>query len=169
VENAKVWTLVNILIYNIPVQYRLLVMSVANVFWQSVVSKIASREVVLENASAESLGIHTEAAASFGNNTSAGNFVDREVVFESIGGAGAGVGADIASMASSVVVVGVADEYAGSVEQGLLGNTMESIELAAPGPREMTGGGELPAWVFQQTTTGTGTGGIVMGIGDYII
>jgi hypothetical protein len=29
----KVWTLVNI-IYNIPVQYRLLVMSVANVFWQ---------------------------------------------------------------------------------------------------------------------------------------
>jgi hypothetical protein len=45
VQNAKVWTLVNILIYNIPVQYRLLVMSVANVFWQSVVSKITSEEI----------------------------------------------------------------------------------------------------------------------------
>jgi hypothetical protein len=57
VENAKVWTLVNILIYNIPVQYRLLVMSVANVFWQAIVSKITSAEIVLENASAESLGM----------------------------------------------------------------------------------------------------------------
>jgi hypothetical protein len=57
VENAKVWTLVNILIYNIPVQYRLLVMSVANVFWQAIVSKITSAEIVLKNASAESLGM----------------------------------------------------------------------------------------------------------------
>jgi hypothetical protein len=134
VENAKVWTLVNILIYNIPVQYRLLVMSVANVFWQSVVSKIASRDVVLENAHGtdESLGIHMiKDAASFDNNTSASVVVDREAVFDIISGVVDSAGEAIVSMASSVVVVDVVDvvaggaggagDYADSVEQGLLG------------------------------------------------
>jgi hypothetical protein len=41
----KLWTPVNILIYNSPLQYRVLLMSTADVFWQSIVSAIASREV----------------------------------------------------------------------------------------------------------------------------
>jgi hypothetical protein len=57
IENAKVWTLVSILIYNIPVQYRLLLMSVANVFWQTIVSRITGQEDFLENAGAKSLSI----------------------------------------------------------------------------------------------------------------
>jgi hypothetical protein len=156
VENAKVWTLVNILIYNIPVQYRLLVMSVANVFWQSVVSKITSQEIVLENAGAETLGIYNM-GASFENNTSASVVGGEDVLCQSIGGVA--VGADVESMAHMESSAFVVDDYAGSVEQGLLGNTMEAMELAAPGPRETTRGvgGEVPAWVFQQTTAGNGT------------
>jgi hypothetical protein len=163
VENAKVWTLVNILIYNIPVQYRLLVMSVANVFWQTVVSKITSQEVVLENAGAESLGINntttttsTEAdyAASFENMTTSasGTVIDsRDVSFESI------MGADM-SMAHSMessVMSDFGDDYAASgssMDQGFLETSMESksIEPAA------ASSGEVPAWVFQQTNSSTG-------------
>ena len=42
VASAKVWTPVNILIYNVPVQYRVYIMSFADVFWQSIVSSIVS-------------------------------------------------------------------------------------------------------------------------------
>jgi hypothetical protein len=55
IENAKVWSVVNIVIYNIPVQYRLLVMSIANVFWQTIVSTITSRDVVEENIPGDDL------------------------------------------------------------------------------------------------------------------
>lgn len=42
----KLWTPVNILIYNSPLQYRVLLMSTADVFWQSIVSSIVStREI----------------------------------------------------------------------------------------------------------------------------
>jgi hypothetical protein len=172
VENAKVWTLVNILIYNIPVQYRLLVMSVANVFWQAIVSKITSAEIVLENAGSESLGmdpIQASASASLSldslgleNNTigSSNGVVDsRETVYQSV----AGVPVSMAHMESSNgngVVVDEGFNYGtgGGDEQGLFGNRMESMtlefEMAAPGLRD-----------FQQTTTGNGTGGIRSGIG----
>jgi hypothetical protein len=105
IENAKVWTFVNILIYNIPVQYRLLLMSVANVFWQTIVSRITAQEVVLENAGAKSLGIRStsmeiEYATSLEKKTTSANGVvvdSRDVVFES------NIGADMAlPMARSI-------------------------------------------------------------------
>ena len=40
--SIRVWTPVNILIYNVPVQYRVYIMSIADVFWQSIVSSITS-------------------------------------------------------------------------------------------------------------------------------
>jgi hypothetical protein len=157
VENAKVWTLVNILIYNIPVQYRLLVMSVANVFWQTIVSKITSQEVVLENAGAESLGIHatsteTDYAASLENKTTSAD--SRDVAFESI------MGADMTSSMMAHTMEGSVmgdfmDDFAGagsSMDQVLLDSSMESksVELAT------ATSGEVPAWVFQKTNSSTG-------------
>jgi hypothetical protein len=50
IASIKVWTPVNMVIYNIPLQYRVVVMSTADVFWQSIVSTIAAREVVLSDA-----------------------------------------------------------------------------------------------------------------------
>lgn len=47
-ENAKVWTLVNCVVYQVPIQFRVLFMSVCDVFWQSVVSDVASSELILE-------------------------------------------------------------------------------------------------------------------------
>lgn len=38
----KVWTPVNIVIYNIPVQFRLVVSCIADIFWQSIVSTIVT-------------------------------------------------------------------------------------------------------------------------------
>ena len=40
--SVKVWTPVNILIYNVPVQYRVYIMSCADVFWQMIVSSVTS-------------------------------------------------------------------------------------------------------------------------------
>eukprot|EP00977_Amphora_coffeiformis_P008908 scaffold2021_cov176-Amphora_coffeaeformis.AAC.3 len=40
--SVKVWTPVNILIYNVPVQYRVYIMSCADVFWQMIVSSITT-------------------------------------------------------------------------------------------------------------------------------
>ena len=45
IASLKVWTLVDVLIYNIPVKYRVVVNSMADVFWQSIVSSISSRGV----------------------------------------------------------------------------------------------------------------------------
>lgn len=44
-ENAKVWTFVNIIVYNIPIQFRVLFMSACDVFWQSVISETVAAEV----------------------------------------------------------------------------------------------------------------------------
>jgi hypothetical protein len=186
VENAKVWTLVNIIIYNIPVQYRLLVMSVANVFWQAIVSKITSAEIVLENAGAESLGMDpiqtstsTSTSASFDalvgleNNTiisNSGVALDSiDAVYQSVGG-GVPVSMTRSSMESSssssssaVMEDGHGHDYGSTGsgdEQGLLGNRMESrtfeFELAAPAGQRD----------FQQTThTGNGTDRIRSGSG----
>lgn len=46
--SVKVWTPVNILIYNAPVQYRVYISSFADVFWQSIVSSIVSTTTVVE-------------------------------------------------------------------------------------------------------------------------
>jgi len=45
IASLKVWTLVDVVIYNIPVKYRVVVNSMADVFWQSIVSNISSRGV----------------------------------------------------------------------------------------------------------------------------
>jgi Mpv17 / PMP22 family len=45
--SIKVWTPVNVLIYNAPVQYRPYIMSVADVFWQSIVSSIVISAAVV--------------------------------------------------------------------------------------------------------------------------
>ena len=50
-ENAKVWCVLNIVIYNLPVQYRLPTMSVADIFWQSVIASVAAEATA--DASAE--------------------------------------------------------------------------------------------------------------------
>lgn len=44
-ENAKVWTLVNMIVYQVPIEFRVLFMSVCDVFWQSVVSDVAAAEL----------------------------------------------------------------------------------------------------------------------------
>lgn len=43
IANAKLWTVVNILIYNIPLNLRVLVVSFADLFWESIVSTVASK------------------------------------------------------------------------------------------------------------------------------
>ena len=42
IENAKVWTLVNIIIYNAPLQYRTAMANVMDIIWQSIVSDFAA-------------------------------------------------------------------------------------------------------------------------------
>lgn len=44
IANMKLWTPVNIVIYNAPLKYRVILSATADVFWQSIVSSIASRE-----------------------------------------------------------------------------------------------------------------------------
>ncbi len=45
VANAKVWTLVNMITYNIPVEYRVLFSSCADIVWQSINAGITSQEI----------------------------------------------------------------------------------------------------------------------------
>ena len=42
VDNAKVWTPANLLIYNIPVEYRVPASNLVGVFWQSIVADMAA-------------------------------------------------------------------------------------------------------------------------------
>ena len=46
VASVKLWMPVNVLIYNSPLRYRVLMMATADVFWQSIVSAVTSRELV---------------------------------------------------------------------------------------------------------------------------
>ena len=41
-DNAKVWTVANIVVYNLPVQWRVFAVSVAEIFWASIVSSVAT-------------------------------------------------------------------------------------------------------------------------------
>jgi len=43
--NAKAWTLVNIVTYNIPLEYRLLFTSAASIVWESISSGITSKQI----------------------------------------------------------------------------------------------------------------------------
>ena len=45
VENAKVWTPVNLVTYNIPVEFRVLFTSCADILWQSINARITSQEI----------------------------------------------------------------------------------------------------------------------------
>jgi hypothetical protein len=47
VANAKVWTLVNVVTYNIPLEYRLLFTSAASIVSESINSGITSKEIVV--------------------------------------------------------------------------------------------------------------------------
>jgi hypothetical protein len=47
IANAKLWTPVNIVVYSLPLEFRLLLSSMADVVWQSINSSIATREVVV--------------------------------------------------------------------------------------------------------------------------
>jgi hypothetical protein len=47
IANAKLWTVVNIVIYNIPLKFRVLVLSIADIFWESLVSSIARQQEVI--------------------------------------------------------------------------------------------------------------------------
>ena len=42
IVNAKVWTAANLIIYNVPVQYRVGLSSIIDIFWQSIVSDFAA-------------------------------------------------------------------------------------------------------------------------------
>lgn len=42
VSNAKVWTLANLLIYNAPLEWRLLIGNCIDIFWQSIVADVAA-------------------------------------------------------------------------------------------------------------------------------
>lgn len=43
IANAKVWSLANLIIYNVPVQYRVGLSSVMDIIWQTIVSDIAAQ------------------------------------------------------------------------------------------------------------------------------
>ena len=47
IANAKLWTVVNVVIYNIPLRFRVLVLSIADIFWESLVSSIARQQEVV--------------------------------------------------------------------------------------------------------------------------
>mmetsp|Transcript_3134 Transcript_3134/g.6679 ORF Transcript_3134/g.6679 Transcript_3134/m.6679 type:complete len:156 (-) Transcript_3134:208-675(-) len=42
VSNAKVWTLANLVIYNAPLEWRLFIGNVIDIFWQSIVSDVSA-------------------------------------------------------------------------------------------------------------------------------
>jgi len=42
-DNAKVWTFANILIYNLPVNWRVFAVSIVEIFWASIVSSVATK------------------------------------------------------------------------------------------------------------------------------
>lgn len=43
IAHAKLWTIVNVMVYNIPLNLRVLLVSVADLFWESIVSTVASK------------------------------------------------------------------------------------------------------------------------------
>ena len=71
IENAKVWTLVNMFIYNIPVTYRPAVANLGDIVWQSIVSDFAAdcgNEEELETVmNVESVGILTNPGSKVPN------------------------------------------------------------------------------------------------------
>jgi hypothetical protein len=56
-ENAEVWSFLNVVIYNLPVQYRLPTMSVADIFWQLVIASVAAEAGAAEASGDQGLNI----------------------------------------------------------------------------------------------------------------
>jgi hypothetical protein len=46
IANAKLWPVLNIVIYNIPLRFRVFVLSIALIFWESLVSSISRQQDV---------------------------------------------------------------------------------------------------------------------------
>merc|ERR1711957_587231 len=42
IANAKVWTFANLVVYNTPLEWRLLLVNVIDIFWQGIVSDVAA-------------------------------------------------------------------------------------------------------------------------------
>jgi hypothetical protein len=58
VLNAKLWTVVNIVIYNIPLKYRVLLVSITDIFWESLVSTIArQQEAILSRQDCDHIAV----------------------------------------------------------------------------------------------------------------
>lgn len=53
INNAKVWTFANILIYSLPAQYRVLAMSMVDILWQAVLSSVLTSDNTNEKKSNE--------------------------------------------------------------------------------------------------------------------
>jgi protein Mpv17 len=51
VENAKVWTPLNLITYNIPLEFRILFTSCADILWQSINAGITSQEILVPQRS----------------------------------------------------------------------------------------------------------------------
>jgi hypothetical protein len=45
IANAKVWTIVNIITYNIPLELRVLYTSIADIIWQTINASITSKDI----------------------------------------------------------------------------------------------------------------------------
>eukprot|EP00541_Cyclophora_tenuis_P002722 CAMPEP_0116573786 /NCGR_PEP_ID=MMETSP0397-20121206/18994_1 /TAXON_ID=216820 /ORGANISM="Cyclophora tenuis, Strain ECT3854" /LENGTH=108 /DNA_ID=CAMNT_0004102403 /DNA_START=8 /DNA_END=334 /DNA_ORIENTATION=- len=45
-ENAKVWTIANVLIYNMPLEWRTAVSNVGNIFWNAIISTVTTEDIV---------------------------------------------------------------------------------------------------------------------------
>jgi len=50
-DNAKVWTVANVIVYNLPVQSRVFAVSVAEIFWASIVSSVATSDTTSSSSS----------------------------------------------------------------------------------------------------------------------
>jgi Mpv17 / PMP22 family len=55
VENAKVWTLANAVIYNLPMEYRVVAQGLTDLFWQSIVSSHVNERIDADILSVEEL------------------------------------------------------------------------------------------------------------------
>jgi hypothetical protein len=55
VANAKVWTPVNLITYNIPVELRVLFTSMTDIVWQSMLATITSQEIRVGTGSVEDI------------------------------------------------------------------------------------------------------------------
>jgi hypothetical protein len=76
--SLKLWTPVNIIIYNSPLKYRVLLMSTADVFWQSIVSAIATSDELSSDQDEAEQGVHLiQKSATTTTTTTPGDLLKR--------------------------------------------------------------------------------------------